>query len=199
MAIGWMIALWLMLGPHSAESDVTVCLTAGGSTLTAGAKQTASAVFREAGVTIAWKRPGPRGSTVPQTSLPIELVEGVPEERLPAALAVSYPYADCSKGVTVYLDRIRSVAPDVTRESAMLAYVLVHEITHVIQGVSRHSQTGVMKARWSEQDRAAIFERRLGFEDQDLQLIRRGLATRRCGGASNLRARSGPGSADHPE
>jgi hypothetical protein len=199
MPIGWMVMTWLMMSQHAAARNVTVCLTAEGTALTAGAKQTASEILQKAGVTIAWQRPGPRGSRVPPTWLPIQLVEGTPEEGLSATLAVSYPYADCSKGVTVHLDRIRSVAPGVSRESALLAYVLVHEITHVIQGVNRHSQTGVMKARWSAQDRAAIFERRLGFEDLDVQLIRQGLATGWCGDASSLMARSARGIAFHPE
>jgi len=63
-----------------------------------------------------------------------------------------------------------------TTASALLAYVLVHEITHVVQGVNRHSQTGVMKAHWSTEDQTAILERRLGFEEHDVQLMRQGLA-----------------------
>jgi hypothetical protein len=33
---------------------------------------------------------------------------------------------------------------------------LVHEISHVLQGTNRHSETGVMKARWNQEDYDAI-------------------------------------------
>jgi hypothetical protein len=199
MPIGWMVMSLLAMSPHAAAPDVTVCLTAEGTALTAGSKQTASEVLRKAGVTIAWQRPGPQASGVPRTWVRIQLVEGTSNERPAEVLAVSYPYARCSQDITVFLDRIRSVSHGFANESTLLAYVLAHEITHVIQGIDRHSQSGVMKARWTEKDRAAIFERRLGFEDVDVQLMRRGLAAGLCGGAPGLMVRSGSGIAFHPE
>ena len=38
----------------------------------------------------------------------------------------------------------------------LLAHVLVHEITHVLEGVDRHTGQGVMKARWTEDDLALM-------------------------------------------
>ena len=99
----------------------------------------------------------------------------------------------------MFYDRIQSLARGTNRQSALLAYVLVHEITHVIQGVNRHSQTGVMKAHWSTEDQTAILERRLGFEEHDVQLLRQGLAAGWCGGATSLMGRSGSGIVVHPE
>ena len=199
MRIGWMVLALLMMSRHAAAADVTACFTAKGTALTSSATSMASSMLQQAGVTIAWQCPGPRASGVPRTWLRIELVEGNPDERRPGVLAVSYPYAGCSKGITVFYDRIQSLARGTNRQSALLAYVLVHEITHVIQGVNRHSQTGVMKARWSEEDRAAIFERRLGFEEHDAWLMRQGLAAGWCGDATSLMGRSESRIVVHPE
>jgi hypothetical protein len=199
MRTGWMVLALLMMSRHATAADVTVCFTAEGSALTHVAMSIAKSTFQKAGVAIAWQCPKSLASAGPRTWLPIELVVGTPDERLPGVLAFSYPYARCSKSITVFYDRVQSLAPGIPRESALLGYVLVHEITHVIQGVLRHSQTGVMKARWSEKDRAAIFERRLGFEELDVQLMRQGLAAGWCGDAASLTARSESGTASHPE
>jgi len=112
-------------------------------------------------VTIAWQCPGPRASGAPRTWLRVELVEGTRRSAFPECCRF-LSICRCSKGITVFYDRIQSLARGPNRQSALLAYVLVHEITHVVQGVNRHSQTGVMKAHWSTEDQTAILERRLG-------------------------------------
>ena len=61
---------------------------------------------------------------------------------------------------------------------AVLAHVLVHEITHILQGLSRHSESGVMKARWDSQDFAQMSWKPLPFTAEDVDLIQRGLAAR---------------------
>lgn len=199
MGIGWMVVACLLACPAAAPQDVTAYLTAEGTALTSGARRTASSLLAGAGVRLTWLRPGARPSSAPPTWLRIELVESTPEERFPGSLAVSYPRARCSTGITVFLDRVRSLSGRPDRESALLACVLAHEITHVLQGLNRHSPGGLMKARWNEADRAAIFSGRLGFEDADVQLIRRGLAAPWCGEAASVRGRSEPGIASRPE
>ena len=199
MRIGWMLVALLLMSRDSAAEGVTVYFGAKGTALTSGAVRIASTVFQRAGVEIAWRDAGRHPSGVPRTWLRIELVDGPSSQRPPGVLAVSYPYAGCSKSITVFLDRVRSLAHGTNRESALLAYVLVHEITHVIQGVNRHSPAGVMKAHWSEEDRAAIFERRLGFDEPDLWLMRRGLAAGWCGRAASLTNRSESGIGFRPE
>jgi hypothetical protein len=42
--------------------------------------------------------------------------------------------------VLVYLDRGQAFS------NALLAHVMAHEITHVLEGIDRHSSEGVMKA-----------------------------------------------------
>jgi len=40
--------------------------------------------------------------------------------------------------------------------SSVLAHVLVHEVTHILQGIPRHSESGVMKAQWDSNDFAQM-------------------------------------------
>jgi hypothetical protein len=55
---------------------------------------------------------------------------------------------------------------------------MVHEITHILQGAARHSQTGIMKAYWTDHDLLQMPFRPLSFETQDIDLLHRGLARR---------------------
>jgi hypothetical protein len=77
--------------------------------------------------------------------------------------------------ITVFLDRIEKT----DFPAFVLAHVMVHEITHIVQGVSRHSDTGLMKARWTAHDILKMRNGPLPFTREDLDLIYRGLSTRR--------------------
>jgi hypothetical protein len=56
--------------------------------------------------------------------------------------------------------------------------VLTHEITHILQGVSRHSKSGVMKAHWDAVDYQDMTWRALAFAPEDIELIHLGLRRR---------------------
>jgi hypothetical protein len=201
MRFGWMVVAWLVVGRSVAAADVSACLAASGSALTYGATRIASAVLQKAGVAVEWQCPAGRPLDVSRTWLRIELVEGSSDPPRPGVLGVSYPHTNCARAITVHYDRVRALARSVNDESTLLAYVLVHEIAHVIQGVNRHSSTGVMKSSWSEADRAAMIQRRLEFEDVDVRLLQRGLAAGVCGEPTRLvgRAQAGDAGAIHRE
>ena len=50
----------------------------------------------------------------------------------------------------IFYDRVRKIKPN--KIPAVLAHVMVHEVTHILQGICRHSASGVMKAQWDEED-----------------------------------------------
>jgi hypothetical protein len=50
----------------------------------------------------------------------------------------------------------------------VLAHVLVHEVTHILQGFPRHSESGVMKAHWDSQNFAQMTWQPLPFTDDDI-------------------------------
>jgi hypothetical protein len=177
----WTILALVPLVGQLASPVVTVYVAAEGTASTYAAKRIAAAALEKAGVRVSWKGPRLRPSEVHRNWLRVDLVEDTPDSPIHPILATSYPRARCSKGITVYLDGIREIAKGANHESALLGYVLAHEIAHVVQGVCRHSETGVMKGRWNDSDRAAIYEGRLGFADVDVQLMRDGLSREWCG------------------
>lgn len=63
-----------------------------------------------------------------------------------------------------------------SRVAPVLSHVLVHEITHILQGAARHSEKGVMKARWTSDDLVQMSRKPLGFEREDIDLIHAGMA-----------------------
>jgi hypothetical protein len=78
------------------------------------------------------------------------------------------------------------VFPDRVHESSryggpsVLAHVLVHEITHVLEGIDRHSATGIMKARWDDNDFSEMEYQPLPFAQEDIDLIYAGLKARQA-------------------
>ena len=67
-----------------------------------------------------------------------------------------------------------------------VAHVLVHEITHVIEGVTRHSASGIMKARWDTRDYFDMRRKPLSFAQEDVNLIYDGLKVSRVAPAAML-------------
>jgi hypothetical protein len=64
------------------------------------------------------------------------------------------------------------------RSGDTAAHVLVHEIVHILERTDHHADSGVMKAQWNPDDYAHMMQSPLGFTEEDLQLIRLGLAAR---------------------
>ena len=71
----------------------------------------------------------------------------------------------------------------------VLAHVLAHEITHILQGTCRHSDYGLMKARWDERDFRNMTSQRLLFAKEDIDLIYRGLSARAARAANAQKGR----------
>jgi hypothetical protein len=62
--------------------------------------------------------------------------------------------------------------------AGILAHVLVHEITHILQGVRRHSESGVMKAGWARAEYNEMAFQPLPFTKTNVILIHKGLDAR---------------------
>ncbi|MCU1237918.1 MAG: hypothetical protein JWP63_5885 [Candidatus Solibacter sp.] len=98
-----------------------------------------------------------------------------PKDQDPRSLGYALPY-DGTR-IVILMDHLRASArfgPERNR----LTYVLVHEITHLLQGISRHSQTGIMKAHWTRSDQYDISMGTLRFATEDMELIHYGMAAR---------------------
>jgi hypothetical protein len=136
------------------------------------AQEIASRMFTPAGVTINWRR-GSRGC--PAQGIEVSIRSRTPESLMPGALAYALPYEGAH--VQLFYDRITE-AGDSALLSRLLAHVLVHEITHILQRSSRHSTHGIMKARWELEDYVQMRSKPLAFAGEDIDLIRHGLAAR---------------------
>jgi hypothetical protein len=126
----------------------------------------ASRIFADAGVTIFWRSGQP---DTPAQSILINITEDTPALFHPGALA----YADMHDGahIRVFYDRLGKGGDRLT--TRLLANVLVHEITHLLEGVCRHSQEGIMKAHWTAKDLVQIAWSQLPFDPYDVELIHR--------------------------
>jgi hypothetical protein len=169
-----------------AERKVTVCVEGMDTPAVAGndlkARTLASRIFSGIGVTIDWRR-GLAGC--PAQGIQIRVLQETPESLQPGALALARPYEGTH--ILVFYDRIpgdrnRSGVPIV------LGHVFVHEITHILQGFAQHSDSGLMKARWTSTDYTNMVWEPLWFEAHDIVLIYSGLAMRSSGQAEAANA-----------
>ncbi|MBZ5585547.1 MAG: hypothetical protein LAQ30_25780 [Acidobacteriia bacterium] len=182
MRTAWMVPLMVLgaglgtarviLGPP----DMTVVVhlqTAGrgpGADVLEYARRTAAGMFASIGVRVAWAAPG-EGEPANGLVLHLYVTDRPQTGHDPAALAFAYPYAP-EKGITVMWDRLLAVCGSGSElVPRLLAHVMVHELTHVLEGVSRHSDTGVMKAHWTAGDYSEMMRKPLPFTDFDAELI----------------------------
>jgi hypothetical protein len=162
-----------------AEHEVTVCIESGITQESALAQLMARQIFADIGVTVQFHEKGNCPANK-EGMIQILLNTGVPAERFPGALAYAMPYEGVH--IEVFADRIRKMV-DPKRMHILLAHVLVHEITHILQGVSRHSKEGIMKANWDQDDHRKMWWKPLAFTEKDVMLIHLGLKARESGGA----------------
>jgi hypothetical protein len=158
------------------ERVVVVCVHSGNEAGAAfSAKALASEVFAQIGVRIEWPPsiPCPSAASVIQ----ISFSEPTREALMPGVLAYARPYEGTH--IVVFSDRIKQMTRYAGAQQ-LLGYVMVHEITHILQGVKRHSATGLMKAQWSHEDYFQMGRKGLGFTPEDQDLIYRGVDARQA-------------------
>jgi hypothetical protein len=179
MRTTWIAAGLMAAGVVHAEvaenPKVTVCVAASsnsGDFVVARAKQMAGKMFADVGVSIVWRR----DDGCPTDALRISFSENTPVTLLPGAAAYALPYEGTH--IVVFYDRVRQTVAGGRRVPFLLAHVLVHEITHILQGVNQHSESGVMKAHWDESDYQQMAYKPLGFTPEDVRLIHLSLERR---------------------
>ena len=161
---------------QAAERTVTVCMTERPDDVTVQAKMGASRIFRHIGVTVAWHNDARFCQAHPDQAIVISYSHHTPKELRPGALATALPFEGIH--IEIFYDRILDVQAAV-RPADHLGHVLAHEITHVLQGTARHSDSGLMKAHWDRPELAQMKDSHyLSFTDLDAQLIYAGLAAR---------------------
>jgi hypothetical protein len=170
---------------QAAERKFTVCMNKSlDGPVIEDAEVIASRMFEAIGLKTEWHDLG-RACPVGDDVIRIQLLTFSPEHYHPGAFAFAWPYEGVN--IQVFGDRMERLIGHNDLQY-VLAHVLVHEITHLLQGVNRHSSSGIMKAGWDNGDYAKMTRKRpLSFTELDVTLIQRGMdakASRREGVAT---------------
>jgi hypothetical protein len=140
------------------------------------ARRIASSILAEAGVQIKWPLGEPDRH---QQGAPIviNITSDTPNALMPGALACSQVFEGVH--VRVFWDRVRKAAsranPLVT---FLLGHIMAHEITHIMQGLDRHSEAGLMKGSWTPAEIEQMPVKPLSLAPEDVRLIQLGLLNR---------------------
>jgi hypothetical protein len=159
-------------GGRAKAQRVTVCMSHDpGVPATWPAESMASRIFSAIGVKLEWNDgPCPAAPNTLRISVVDQPAKGQPA----GALAYALPYEGAH--VVVFYEPIERMQCGCMQQ--LPAYVLVHEITHILEGIARHSPSGIMKAHWDDADYDKIRGRSLVFAPEDVDLIHRGLDVR---------------------
>lgn len=149
---------------------VVVCTTISRDFLVHRAETTAAGMFAEIGVEIVWHA----DRACPPEAIRITFCDRADRNFRSAAIAYALPYE--ATHIQIFYDRLREHPARL--QEVLLAHVLVHEITHILQGVARHSGSGIMMARWGASEYDEMLVRPLRFTDEDIRLIHVGLEAR---------------------
>jgi hypothetical protein len=159
---------WAGVTPAEAR-QLTICMNsaAGNLSMENAAKTAASGIFAGINVKIEWRSP----AKCPAEAIYVSFSSETPVNEHRGALAYARPYEGTH--IVVFLDRVRNIAPyGIAR---LLGYVLAHEVTHILEGELRHSETGIMKAQWGAIEHFKMRQGNLGFAAEDVSLIYKGL------------------------
>jgi hypothetical protein len=167
-----------------AETRVTLCLKTRALVshfVVERAKSVAGRTFSEAGFDVAWST---RAGCQEASSIHIEIDGEAPAGLRPGAMAYALPYGHSAVSIHIFYDRVVANYPAMT--ALLLGEVMAHEVTHVLQGVIRHSESGLMKACWGPKEYYAMRAGPLPLAGEDLELARIGIA-KRAGSALSAR------------
>ena len=146
----------------------------------AQARDVVRAIYSEIGVRIAWTttRSLPSGCTKQPLHVQIVTALGSAEGFSSAeAMAFANPFAKTGPCVTLFMDRLTAeIHTNPLHTGNLLGHVLAHEMGHVLQGIARHAETGLMKSKWSLHDTAQMWSLgHLHLTEDDADLILRSL------------------------
>jgi hypothetical protein len=100
-------------------------------------------------------------------------------------MGYALPFSNSRSQIHIGIDRVlrcrRACFDPRTRisEASLLGHVMAHEIGHVLQGLVRHSEDGLMKESWTPEEMLNMPTRRLSFTKRDADLIYLGFLKQR--------------------
>jgi hypothetical protein len=185
MKAHWIFGIALAAGFSAHAQECTVMVSAhvdrmmpAGMLLRAELKS--AAMFRKIGVGVRWRTGAGRANAADNACgapILIQLEDTGSAPVSPDALAYATPFTESGTCIHVLVDRLLQVGNE-RLTTAVLAHVLAHEITHVLERVDWHSEEGIMKAHWDHLDYGIMLWHSLPFSPEDVELIHRGIAQR---------------------
>jgi hypothetical protein len=152
------------------QGNVAVCIEGRNPLVMGPARNLVSKIFGGIDVKIDW-----RWRNCPADAIQITLQMVTSPRRQPGVLAYAMPYEGTH--IVIFYDRVqKEVEPG--RVPTLMAHVIAHEIAHILEGTSRHSNTGLMKTHWSDEDYMDMAWKPLLFAPEDVILIHSGLEQR---------------------
>jgi hypothetical protein len=133
----------------------------------------AASIFVSAGVKLEWHSEAGfcKGNL---DEIVVRFITSTPKAFHPGALAYALPYEEVH--IEVFYDRISQSDPALA--PSLMAHVIVHEITHILQSIDQHSNGGIMKAVWTSSDYTQMKCGQLRFAASDIEMIHDGFAAR---------------------
>jgi hypothetical protein len=149
-----------------------------------------SGIFDQIGVRLVWhKGELPAVNRTGNPVFAIRTAEHSLESATAEALASARIVGANGTEIVVYQDRLqRLLSGHSSIANVAAAYVLAHELAHVMQGVARHSEAGILKAHWGEDDYHEMVFHKLVFTAADVDLIHRGLAVQQAARGDSVNA-----------
>jgi hypothetical protein len=176
IGVSVMSSIWAQQTGARPERKAPVCIDGRNPGNMGFARNLVSKIFAAIDVEIDWNVVTDwRWRNCPASAIRVT-VQGVTalDER-PGALAYSTPYE--RKHIVIFYDRVLERV-DTSRVPALMGHVIAHEIAHVLEGVIRHSESGIMKEHWNADDLQQMAWKPLPFAPADVVLIHQGLDSR---------------------
>jgi hypothetical protein len=140
----------------------------------AEAQKKAGLIYASAGINVVWMEPGSRGRAASGHVRLIVSVAAIAPHGKPMVLG----YASRSKhsGGSIsfaFFSRVKEFARVHRADlSQVLAYVIAHEIGHLLLSHDSHSHSGIMRAVWKRADMAPAKRDLMTFSDEQAEYIR---------------------------
>lgn len=154
---------------HAADVVVYIHHGTEPAEVVAVAEAQAARMLASVGIRVRWELGTPRYQGRAEV-IEAVMVEQPDDHFRPGTLACATLGKNSGTRIEVFYDQVRTAGPAGT-VPAILAHVLVHEIVHVLEGIDRHAEIGVMKAHWEAADFYAMRSGPLPFAAEDVRLI----------------------------
>ena len=174
MRLTWMLGMVLTVATNAVAADSLVLrvylqdsVNVDLRTLTE-AEWVTSRIFATAGIRVEWKVGDPHRNET--AAIRIQLDTKAESGLHTDTAGYAQPFAR-GTAIHVFCDRVLHTGPE-RLGPILLGHVMAHELGHVLEGVDRHSPTGIMKAHWTRDDYDDMLQHPLAFAPDDVRMIR---------------------------